>query len=183
VVFAWWYSNAGDIILGETKSKAAKAAKDSIPWAAVVVAILGWYDARETGQDASSKAVAVAEVAKVESSAISETRLKNAYSEIQSAFAAHEIEMSRHLQRIDDLEGWVVELEEWVEDEIESDSPRTRADREDREERLTAIRDNKTKRRRERASKAFHKKLPPAMMQDYDQVQTQARLDPDPHSE
>ena len=164
--------------MGETKRKAAKAAKDSIPWAAVVVAILGWYDARETGQDASAKATQVAEVAKIESTELSESRLRNAYKEIQDAFASHEAEMDEHLQRLDDLEGWIVELEEWVEDEVEQDSPRNRAEREAREERLAAIRRNKTERRREKAATSRRPDPPAAKLQDYDQVQTKARLDP-----
>ena len=87
--------------------------------------------------------------------------------------------MVAHAQRLEDLENWVVELEEWVEDEIEQDSPRTRADREAREERLTAIRDRKRKRRLEKAAGAFHSGHPePAKLPDFDQMQTKAALDP-----
>jgi len=166
--------------LGETKSKAAKAAKDSIPWAAVVVAILGWYDARETGQDASSKATKVADVAMAESTALSDTRARAAYDSIQETFDSYDNELDNHLQRIDDLEGWVVELEEWVEDAIEDDSPRTRAERAEREKRLASIRASKANRRLDKATKSASKAFTSPKLPDYDTVQREAKSAPLP---
>lgn len=135
--------------MDEPKSKAAKAAKDSIPWAAVIVAVLGWYDARGTGKDAAKDAAAanskaaVVQVASAQSDQNAEERLRAAYHAMQDVVA-------NNAERIDDLEGWVVELEEWVEDAVEDDSPRTRAERAEREERLAEIRRNKTQRRAEK---------------------------------
>lgn len=137
----------------------------------MIVAVLGWYDARGTGKDAAKDAATantqaqVAQVASVNSTEIGEARLRTAYDAMQDVVA-------NNADRIDDLEGWVVELEEWVEDALEDDSPRTRAEREEHEERLAAIRQNKKKRKQEkRESPVAASKLP-----DFEKVQTSAGL-------
>ncbi len=151
-------------------SKLAKANQHGTPWAAIIIAALGAWQA-QAATSKSDDAVKAAKVSKVESAQISETRLKNAYSNIQDTLNKHHDFVDAHESRITDLEEWVVELEGWVEDMVDEDSPNTRREREAREERLAEIRKKKAKRTRDKAS--FHGRPPPnaAALPDYDAVQ------------
>jgi len=142
------------------QSKAGKAHVYGTPLLAVVLAVLGWLDSRESSQSAAHKAEEAdkqAEVSQVEAQAFSETRLKRAYLVMQEAIEIQGM-------RIDDLEGWVVELEEFVEDQVEEDSPRNQRERLARAARLEEIREKK--RERARKSKPSASKMP-----DYEAVQ------------
>lgn len=148
----------------EVKSKAGQAHIYGTPVVAVILAILGYLGNRDANQDAQSKANSAgrqAEVAEVESKEFSETRLKTAYAKLQEGVNKALIAQD---QRINDLEGWVVELEEFIEDQTEEDSPNTKRAREARDMRLAEIR--AAKRVRERQPD------PPAamMVMDYDSM-------------
>ena len=146
----------------DEQSKASKLNQHGIPWAAVVVAALGWYDARSTAVDAEGTASTKAKQAQVSAAQYSESRARNAWEAVQDQFDAERV-------RVDDLEGWVVELEEFIEDHIEEDSPRNSREREGREERLAEIRTKKARRSRAKA-----RAPQPAKLQDYATTQEEA---------
>lgn len=167
----------GDGIKSEV-SKLAKANQHGIPWAAVLVAALGMWEARQAANK-SADAVEQAEVSKKDSAQSSEVRLRHAYEGIQKTMDAHTASIALYEQRTSDLETWVVELEGWVEEMVDEDSPRNYREREAREERLAEIRTKKAK--RERAKASFHSAKPPSAagkLPDYDAVQRTAPPDP-----
>ena len=144
----------------EAKSKAGKAHVYGTPLIALVLAVLGYLDNRDSTKDAHSKAKAAdkqAEVSQANAQVFSEERLRKAYIAMQDAIKVQS-------QRIDDLESWVVELEEFVEDQTEEDSPRNQREREARDARLAEIR--ASKRARERRSRPSAEAVP-----DYEDVQ------------
>lgn len=143
----------------EHQSKASKLNQHGIPWAAVVVAALGWYDARSTADDAVDDAGTKAKQAQVSAAEYSEVRARNAWEVVQGQFDAQQ-------DRLGDLEGWIVQLEEFIEDHVEEDSPRTAREREGREARLAEIRIKKARRSRARSREPEPEALP-----DYGAVQ------------
>ena len=127
-----------------TKSKAGQAHVYGTPLIAVVLAVLGYLGNRDDNQATKAKATSVgrqAQVAQVEARAFSEERLRNAYISMQDAIKAQD-------RRIGDLESWVIELEEFVEDQTEADSPRNQREKEARDQRLVEIRAAKNSRAR-----------------------------------
>ena len=148
------------------KEETKQRAKDTIPWAAIVVAVLGWYDAREEGKAAQDKARTAKQevtVAAEEAKQFADNRTERSWEWVQAEFA-------KERQRIDDLEGWVFELEGFVEEHVEGDSPRTRREKEARQKRLEAIR----KKRRERQFRTATKRILDTPLPDYNTAQKQA---------
>lgn len=144
----------------EAKSKAGKAHVYGTPLVAVVLAVLGWLDARDTGKDAAKQAKQAdvqAEVSGAHAKQFSEARLRTAYEEIQDA-------LENQSMRINDLEGWVVELEEFIEDELEAETPRTRREKDARDARLAEIRAAK------RAREVKARPAPAMALPDYKDV-------------
>lgn len=148
-----------------SEGKAAKAHVYGTPLIALMVAITGYLSNRSDSESAKRKADQEASAAVI----TSDLRLRRAYDELAEYVEA---ENAMHAQRLDDLEGWVVELEEFIENHVEEDSPRTRREREAREARLAEIRERKARRREEAALKANAR---PAMsLPAYDVVQEEA---------
>lgn len=150
--------------MGEQPGKAAKAHVYGTPLIALIMAVAGYLSNRTDSEAASRKADREADQA-VE---LADQRLRNAYDELAEYVEA---ENNSHAQRLDDLEGWVVELEQFIEDHVEEDSPRTARERQARDERLAEIREKKARRRVEAELKA---KPAAASLPAYDVVQEQA---------
>jgi Fe-S-cluster formation regulator IscX/YfhJ len=142
------------------QSKAGKAHVYGTPLVALIVAITGYLSNKSESDAASRKATQAdvqAEVSEAQAKRFSETRLRTAYEEIQDAIAAQSV-------RINDLESWVVELEEFIEEELEEETPRTRREKEARDARLAEIRAAK----RARELKSYPR--PAAILPDYEDV-------------
>ena len=157
--------------MADQQSKASKLNQHGIPWAAVVVAALGWYDGRNTADDAHDHAGIEAQAARVSAKKWSETRARNGWEAVQKQFAEQN-------KKIAMLEGWVVELEVFIEaDESAEDyAPRNARERaeaeEDAERRLTRLRVKKAKRERSRWNEPAPMALP-----DYGAVQEAIEID------
>lgn len=139
----------------------SKLAKHGIPWAAVVVAVLGWYDAREESK-AVKERVVDQQVDIMNTREETERSGRKSWAWVQAQF-----DMQR--QQLEDLNAWVDELEGFIEKHIEEDSPRTRRERRERNARLSEIRRKKRERR--------HKPKPAAKLPDYDVAQRSAAPD------
>jgi TolA-binding protein len=151
--------------MGEQPGKAAKAHVYGTPLIALIMAVAGYLSNKSDSQDAKRKADREADEAVV----TADMRLRRAYDELAEYVEA---ENHSHAQRLDDLESWVVELEEFIEDHVEEDSPRTAREREAREARLAEIREKKARRQRKAEFKAARPE--PAALPAYDVVQETA---------
>lgn len=137
-------------------SKAAKFNQQGTPLIAVVLAVIGWYEARDTGEDAAARASRKAESAEVEAREFSEVRLRRAWRAMEQTVEAQD-------DRIRELEIWIIELEGFVEEHIEEDTPRAPT--------LTEIRAHKSA----RANRSHA--APRAALPSYDAVQEEADFD------
>jgi Fe-S-cluster formation regulator IscX/YfhJ len=142
------------------QSKAGKAHVYGTPLIALIVAITGYLSNKSESDAASKKAKQAdeqAEVSEAHAKRFSEQRLRTAYEEIQDA-------LENQAMRINDLEGWVVELEEFIEDELEAETPRTRREKDARDARLAEIRAAK------RAREVKARPAPAMALPDYEDV-------------
>jgi predicted RNase H-like nuclease (RuvC/YqgF family) len=146
--------------------KAAKAHVYGTPLVALIMAIAGYLSNKSEAGDAASKADREADEARIEAKRFADYRLRTAYDAMQEA-------LESQAQRIEDLESWIVELEGFVEEHVEEDSPRTSREREARDRRLAEIRASKARRERTR----FFKPAAAGAMPDYDVVQSTEDFD------
>ena len=120
-------------------------------------------DARTEARDAEADAKRSAQV---QTSKVDD-RADKAYRVVVDKFEDIDRELKHDAQRLADLEGWVAELEQFIEEELKTHTPRTRRERKAREERLSRIREARRKRPKPKAATKPTADLPP----DYDAVQ------------